>query len=1367
MRRFLVWTIGLALFVLVLLGLAFALRGVFLAPYLKTFLISQVHSKLGVRISVGSIGGSYLSSLELADVETVEPGTEGTLASLDIKSARIEYFIPALISGLEPFLAKARIDVRRARVQLDLTHPSRERAKEIEPPRQGQLFLPPVLPEVRIRDTSISVRGKGLEIGLDGISVATDRTEGTQEFQILDIQVQDAHVVHPNLRKGHAPVNARLRYSRDVLGVEALTVAGSPVMEAAHIDIGNHLGGKAAFDSRLLLFGGRLELSGRLEDTGLYAQLEAEDIRLDEFFSLVLIPNVSLIGTLATKADLHFDPERPADLAGAMSLSLRSGALQGISVEDVDLKASAADGSVRIAQLDGRMGTNRISLRDVTLPIEAIFEGDTVRLIETASGAFSARLEDMPALLRIASIRPREEPPIPAHVLLLEGTLEKGTVSIATGGLKTTVGTVRLDQAEVGLPVSGLDLGTIPVKAELVVDIADLLPFAALLALPSMKGALDASVKVDGTMGTPHGSASINGKRLSLEGRPIGDVTILASADSRKVVVESLEVHRNEDLVSGQGAFEIRTKKLEDVILKISLNDLAPYVQGLVPEGWPAKAQIRAMLKASGPVLEPEAYLEAFVAEARMAGLDIPSASVRATSSGREIRLSQADVVTGEGAASLTGTILRAPGDASFDVRLDTLSLSRAKINLDLDRPARLFVSRAEISVADACILRGDVGTFGIEGTLRPDGASRARIEASDFRGRGWLEDLVGDRFSFSGGNLTLDVAGPFGAPAIAAKGTVAEVVARDAPYSFRGAFDAEYTSADIRIRQFEWTSEGGQQISLAGGLPIDPLADEWFLPGEVSLDAHLQLPDVRALAAFMPPEFSTGGEVHADIRLTGTWDRPVGHLTLEARNVEIPKSLQPAPPGLMAADCDIRIDGHRIILRSARIDSSALAFSASGEWNNAPSLDYILYGEERRVTGKLSVQGRLNMPDVSWVATRVEGIRKIAGSLDADISLRGPAEGPDITGAVRLSDGEIRPSEAVPSVRDLFVDAVIAEHTIDLKTIRGTLGGSPFLLSGTIALSDRGKPRVDASFQGKNLLFFRNDGVKLRADADLLLRGEAARLGITGGLAITDGRFVKNFDFLSPFKASGKPKGQRGLGLFSFSDPPLKDAVFRVRISTKKPFLIRNNMASGTVRPELLLAGTGEIPIIIGKVYVDPILIKLPSGRLRVESGTVQFLEGHPDRPILALVASTRMMGYDISMLIEGAYDEPVVTLSSSPPLPDDELLLLVLTGQSPKSGTLRQIGQKGGMNVAVYLGKGLLAKWFGSESTESDESVLDRFELEIGKDMTQRGDETIESQFLMAEGIFIDEDALYITAEKDVFDDFNAGLKIVFRFK
>jgi translocation and assembly module TamB len=274
--------------------------------------------------------------------------------------------------------------------------------------------------------------------------------------------------------------------------------------------------------------------------------------------------------------------------------------------------------------------------------------------------------------------------------------------------------------------------------------------------------------------------------------------------------------------------------------------------------------------------------------------------------------------------------------------------------------------------------------------------------------------------------------------------------------------------------------------------------------------------------------------------------------------------------------------------------------------------------------------------------------------------------------------------------------------------------------------------------------------------------------LEFSGTLALTEGFFGRNFGLAEGLTAgSAKPKAGPGFELFSLEDAPWKDMVFAVGFSARKPFQIKNNLVKGAVRPDLHLGGTGEAPELTGRIYVDPTILYLPAGRMQFDSGMIHFEATDPGRPRLDMVGSARMIGYDITAVVEGPYDEPAVRLSSAPPLPDEELLALVLTGQPPRTARSDTVEKRQGLNVAVFIGRDILMRMPGGGTTESLQAVMERFDVEVGRAVTRAGDETINARFRLADGVLREGDTVYITGEKDVFDQYNAGVRIVFRFR
>jgi len=109
----------------------------------------------------------------------------------------------------------------------------------------------------------------------------------------------------------------------------------------------------------------------------------------------------------------------------------------------------------------------------------------------------------------------------------------------------------------------------------------------------------------------------------------------------------------------------------------------------------------------------------------------------------------------------------------------------------------------------------------------------------------------------------------------------------------------------------------------------------------------------------------------------------------------------------------------------------------------------------------------------------------------------------------------------------------------------------------------------------------------------------------------------------------------------------------------------------------------------------------------------------------------------------------------------------MLLLTGQPPKSSGSRSSGMKQGLNVAVFLGRDLLSRLFGGDADEATDAILDRFDIEVGRAITQQGEDTIHSQFRLADDVLVEGDGLYLTGERDYFDYYNGGIKLVFRFR
>lgn len=884
---------------------------------------------------------------------------------------------------------------------------------------------------------------------------------------------------------------------------------------------------------------------------------------------------------------------------------------------------------------------------------------------------------------------------------------------------------------------------------------------------PSISGGLAGKATLKGPLTMPNGTADINLRKIIFEENRFGDSDIRLRASGKKITVETLKIRQAKDRVDLEGSFDLESQIMENVKLDIAIADFAAYTRNLLPEIKTATAAIRANLEASGPLLEPAGWADITIKALKFNDLNIAGAAFKLRSSGRRIGIDLARVNAPAGEAKLAGNLLRGPADETFDLTITDLTLAVQKVLLALKKPGRIHFSRkGDVSIKDLS-LGGPNGEIYLKGSLVGQKKADFDLDISSVNSRGWFESLATDRIRFSGLNAAIHLFGTIDAPSLTVTGDLAKLESPEDRLSLSGRFDLSYTKDGVHIQQFEWLGGPGQQIAFSGTLPVNLLEKPLLRPGPLSVNAQVDIPDLAAFGWILPDYIPSDGDLQGKLQMSGTWKSPSGTFIFRSRGLNDPPRLKSMPPGPIDVDGNIRFDGNKLMVESIQINSPRLTFASRGEWSGMPGLTELLQGEAGKPAGNVELKGKLEVDDLSWLAAENPSLRRVSGRLEADVGMKGPISDPEVDAVVRLSDGELRPDLDVPSLQALNLNAVVTPAGARLQTFTGQLGGAAFQITGSVTRNNEDSADADLRIQGENLLFYRSEGLKVRADTDLTIKGPFKRLVLAGDVAITDGRLVKYFDLLGILKGSSKPKTDMGLQLFSIRQPPLSDMVFDVRLTAKNPFTIRNNLARGAVRPELKLTGTGEFPVLAGVVYLDPTRINLPAGVLVFESGVIRFDPNRPDRPTLDLVGTSKMLGYDITMLVEGPYDEPIVTLSSVPPLTNEELLLLLIAGQQPNSTNDPQASQRQSMNVAVFLGRDLIARWFGSESSEAAESIMDRFEINVGRAVTRSGEETIDAQFRVADDVLRDGDKIYITGEKDIFDFYNAGLKIVFRFK
>lgn len=1413
--------------------LVLLLAAAVLGPLKKPLVVLALRQTLGLHATVAQVGGNLLAGLDLRGVSALGGAGTGSLAAFDAEHVSARYTLAALLRGKAAFLDSLDVTLEGARVDLDLTGPPGAGPGPGE--RQAGISALPRLPRLRVRDSRVLVRGRGFALEADGLHGTVGRADPAQE-QAVDIQVGHLALRHPALHEVSNSLAIAGRYAPRRIAIATARLNGEPLVERGRFELGEHPG-DLDLQLALKLWQGTIEIGLLRRGDSFAVRWNARGADLQP---QVLFKNPALgalRGRLSTNGEMQLGSGGGATLTGKFSLDWQGALLAGRAVDHLVLQGSAEPEAVRVERAEGRIGSNAVEVRTVTLPASPLFSGRWRDLLATASGAFTASLGDVPAFLALWGVGAGAgTAAVPDHRLVLEGSLEKGLVRITRGGLATGLGKVTLDAVAVTLAREGQGWGETAFNGGAVVDIPNLKDVSALFPVPPLGGALRGEISGTGTFARPEGRIALTGRGISVSGKVFGDVDLRARGTAGRVEVDTLHVRL------GGSRFAARDVRFTPATL--SAPDFSAFLDSLAGSFSLSSTDVPALGALVG--IPPE-----IVGRTPAAHLLTAAGAVR----GRAIAVTAGSFAAAGGSITLRAARLALPPpganwrkDTTFDGDLEADLPDLGPIATIFHLPPLLgsLNGRARISgsvgapggsveaSARGIVIQGHrVGDVLVKATTRPQLLRIESLEvargADRLRGRGsfdlekqavleaeaditladvapYLAEFVREGIPASGRlHVGLRTAGPRpGAPLVIEaefpEGRIGDVQGvqataraqvsfpetlrrprisatvraselRNGPEGrpFRAALDATYEPGRLRIDALELVGSGGLTVKGDGTIPVDLAAVDIPSPGRLSLQAQADIPALQELAFLVPPAYALTGTLHAAVGVTGSWKEPEARLELRGERLQLPAGTRFAPPGSHTLTGTLTWGKAEARAEKVRLESPSLSCSLSGAWSSPPPLSALLSGAVGAATGSLVLRASFSSPDIGWLQKSVGGLRGLGGSVSGELAADGPAADPVFSGAIRVASGAFR-FQDLPPVDKLAARATVARRKVTLEEFGGNLGGAPFTLAGSVDFSRRDDPVFDLGLKGKNALLYRDEGLRVRADSDLTLRGPLNALVLTGELALTNSLYEKNFSIASLLPGGGQKSAKRtspGLTGIFFPDPPLRDMRFDVRLTAHEPLQVRSNVARGAVRPDLRLTGTGLQPILRGPILVDTARVLLPSGTLVLERGTVLFREGDPDRPTLDFGGRMQAGGYEVTVQISGRLDNPEVILSSTPALPREELLLFVLTGAPPGSAS----ADNGSVAVmasplAVYLGRSVLTQLLGGR-TQAGETALQDLEVQIGREMTQSGGVTVDARLLLKKNLAGRDSTLYLTSEKDIYDQFNAGLKVIFRFR
>jgi autotransporter translocation and assembly factor TamB len=823
------------------------------------------------------------------------------------------------------------------------------------------------------------------------------------------------------------------------------------------------------------------------------------------------------------------------------------------------------------------------------------------------------------------------------------------------------------------------------------------------LAQPAdLAGSLKIDVSGKGTLKNPTAELRVLGNQLNYRGLRVQSLDLKSQVQNQVANIQSCRVNLDtNNYIDVTGEADLSDPYAYKTNGAIELKDLAIFSEILKSAGQPAvvSGRIQINWSAAGDVRRviPDGQVHALANEVKYRGLSIQKVDVAGSFLQRKLDLPSCKVV------------------------FDQNNFIEAGGHLLLDEPYD-YDATATIRFQDLGFLNEVSKSFG------QDLGLGGKVSAN-WTGKGPFKEQAGN-FELHGNQIRTRTVQPIRIDATGHyQGMNAEVpqLQISSPYADLEAsirFSPQFLEVpSINIRKNGNTVTGNVKIPLnlqpGAKFPLD--LDQ---PVELKIGS-----DKIALCSFQPAKPQVAGAIGFQLQASQTLRDPLVQFTASATGVRVTSmsalSAANANISVRVADKVLTVDG-----KIQQQDVHPLLLTG-----RVP-LDVGQIIETGHLEDETPLQFALKWPDnnLAFIRKIVPDVRIVEGTASVDIGVNGTIKRPDLSGAIRATLARFQArTDMVPPIADFSTTITFQHDHVRFDQLKGLAGGGLFGVSGAIDVTDGTNPKFDIAATGKQVLLTRSDGIIVRANYDLAIRGPLSNGEVSGTVGITDSRFFKDIDIL-PLNLPGRPPPQPPAGAMpkiAVDTPPFRDWKFNIAIHTDDAFLIQSNLARGRVTINLHAGGTGGAPMVTGYVQVDRLVASLPFSKMEIVGGRVDFVQGaNILDPTLNIVGRSTVSDYEVRARIFGHVSNPTVLLDSSPPLAQGDILVLLATG-STTSEFAQNPSLLAGRATFIVLEQ-LFRRYFPStnRADEQKEPFIDRFSVNVVPG-TRIGEQDIVASF------------------------------------
>lgn len=481
------------------------------------------------------------------------------------------------------------------------------------------------------------------------------------------------------------------------------------------------------------------------------------------------------------------------------------------------------------------------------------------------------------------------------------------------------------------------------------------------------------------------------------------------------------------------------------------------------------------------------------------------------------------------------------------------------------------------------------------------------------------------------------------------------------------------------------------------------------------------------------------------------------------AINIDARFDTRPGPAG-----ATVRIEGRDVRFEEVVADVGALDLDADLTWDgrlaNATAALSGPFGDPFRVRASLPLRPSGGIAPAPPANGRIEGAvdwrgdiqrlwslvpapgHALAGETTIALTLGGTIDAPEVGGDISLTDGRYENLDAGTILVDVNVASRIepgGAFALDLSANDGA--GSPVTAKASLA-----DGAVDARVTSNGAVLVRRDDATAAVTLDIAAAGPLEAIAVTGRIGV-DRAEIRLVDATPPGVADIGPVRIKGVEPEEEEDGAAGAITLDLKVEAPSDVYVRGRGLDSEWMIDLTITGTAAQPLINGAITKRRGELSFLGRPLDLTRGAITFYGRPEPDPTIDILVARENEGVTGGIQVSGTASAPEISFTSTPVLPEDEVLPRILFGRSSSALSASEA-------VSLAIGLSTLLDGTGGLTDDIRGAVgLDVLRIEDGENgpSVTVGSNIIDGVFVGAKQP-VDGGSASVEVEVEIFDDF-----------